>query len=62
MIFGPNFRKNQLCLCNIYAPYNFLSHFDYIQDEKIKNVANLLTFLLSIIIPLVTVILLLYKF
>ena len=35
---------------------------DYIQDEKIKNVANLLTFLLSIIIPLVTIMLLLYKF
>ena len=35
---------------------------DYIQDEKIKNVANLLTFLLSIIIPLITIILLLYKF
>ena len=35
---------------------------DYIHNEKIKNVANLLTFLLSIIIPLVTIILLLYKF
>ena len=35
---------------------------DYIQDEKIKNVANLLTFLLSIVAPLVTIILLLYKF
>ena len=35
---------------------------DYIQDEKIKNVANLLTFLLSIVVPLVTIILLLYKF
>jgi len=35
---------------------------DYIQDEKIKNVANLLTFLLSIIVPVVTIILLLYKF
>ena len=35
---------------------------DYIQDEKIKNVANLLVFLLSIIIPLITIILLLYKF
>ena len=35
---------------------------DYIQDEKIKNVANLLTFLLCIIVPLVTIILLLYKF
>ena len=35
---------------------------DYIQNEKIKNAANLLTFLLSIIIPLVTIILLLLKF
>ena len=35
---------------------------DYIHDEKIKNVANLLTLLLSIIIPLITIILLLYKF
>ena len=35
---------------------------DYIQDEKIKNVANLLTFLLSIIVPAITIILLLFKF
>ncbi len=35
---------------------------DYIHDEKIKNVANLLTLLLSIIVPLITIILLLYKF
>ena len=35
---------------------------DYIRDEKIKNVANLLTSLFSIIIPLITIILLLYKF
>ena len=35
---------------------------DYIQDEKIKNVANFLTFLLIIIVPLITIILLLYKF
>ena len=35
---------------------------DYIQDKKIKNVANLFTFLLSIIVPLITIILLLYKF
>ena len=35
---------------------------DYIHDEKIKNVANILTFLLSIIIPSITIILLLYKF
>ena len=35
---------------------------DYIQDEKTKNVANLLTFIFSIIIPSITIILLLYKF
>ena len=35
---------------------------DYIQDEKIKNVANLLAFILSIIVPSITIILLLYKF
>ena len=35
---------------------------DYIHDEKNKNVANLLITLLSIIIPLITIILLLYKF
>ena len=35
---------------------------DYIQDEKIKNVANLLTLLLSIIVPSITIIFLLYKF
>ena len=34
---------------------------DYIYDEKIKNVANLLALLLSIIIPLITIVLLLYK-
>ena len=34
---------------------------DYIQDVKIKNVANLLALLLSIIIPLITIVLLLYK-
>ena len=35
---------------------------DYIQNEKIKNAVNLLVLLLSIIIPLITIILLLYKF
>ena len=35
---------------------------DYIQNKKIKNVANLLTFILSIIVPSITIILLLYKF
>ena len=34
---------------------------DYIHDEKIKNVANLSTLLLSIIVPLITIVLLLYK-
>jgi len=35
---------------------------DYIENEKIKNVVNLLTLLLSIIIQSITIILLLYKF
>ena len=35
---------------------------DYIHVKKIKNVANILTLLLSIIFPLVTIIFLLYKF
>jgi len=35
---------------------------DYIYNEKIKNVANLLVFLLSITVPSITIILLLYKF
>ena len=35
---------------------------DYIQNEKIKNAVNLLGILLSIIIPSITIILLLYKF
>ena len=35
---------------------------DYIQNERIKNAVNLLGLLLSIIIPSITIILLLYKF
>jgi len=35
---------------------------DYIQNEKIKNAVNILGLLLSIIIPSITIILLLYKF
>jgi len=35
---------------------------DYVHDEKIKNVANLSSLLLIIIVPLITIILLLYKF
>ena len=34
---------------------------DYIHDKKIKNVANLLVLLLSIIVPIITIFLLLYK-
>ena len=34
---------------------------DYIHDEKIKNIVNLLALLLSIIIPLIIIVLLLYK-
>ena len=34
---------------------------DYIHNQKIKNVANILTLILSIIIPLITLILLIYK-
>ena len=35
---------------------------DYIHNQKIKDVANLSTLLLSIIVPLITMFLLLYKF
>jgi len=35
---------------------------DYINNEKIKNVANLLMFLLCIIISFITIIFLIYKF
>ena len=34
---------------------------DYIHNKKIKNAANLLALLLSIIIPVITLILLIYK-
>ena len=34
---------------------------DYIHNQKIKNVANILTLILSIIIPVITLILLIYK-
>jgi len=34
---------------------------DYINNEKIKDVANLLALILSIIIPIITLILLIYK-
>ena len=34
---------------------------DYIQDEKIKDVANILSLILSIIFPVIILILLIYK-
>ena len=34
---------------------------DYIQNQKIKDVANILTVILSIIIPIIILILLIYK-
>ena len=34
---------------------------DYINNKKIKNVANILTSILSIVIPIITLILLIYK-
>jgi len=48
MIFGPNFRKNQLCLYSIYVPYNFLFHLYYIQDDEHSNtIEKFHVFLLS---------------
>ena len=35
---------------------------DYIHDQKIKDVANILVLILSIIIPVIILILLIYKF
>ena len=54
MVFFVGFFHAKISLNEIFE--------DYIHDEKIKNVANLLTLLLSIIIPLITIILLLYQF
>jgi len=34
---------------------------DYIHDQKIKNVANILALMMSIIVPAITLILLIYK-
>ena len=34
---------------------------DYIHDQKIKDVANILALILSIIVPVITLILLIYK-
>ena len=34
---------------------------DYIHDQKIKDVANLLSLILSIVVPVVILILLIYK-
>jgi succinate dehydrogenase / fumarate reductase membrane anchor subunit len=53
MVFFVGFFHAKISLNEIFE--------DYIHDEKIKNVANLLALLLSIIIPLITIVLLLYK-
>ena len=48
MIFDPNFHKNQLCLCSIHVPYNFLFHFYYTQDDERSNtIEKFHVFLLS---------------
>ena len=54
MVFFVGFFHAKISLSEIFE--------DYIHDEKIKNAANFLTLLLSIIVPLITIILLLYKF
>jgi succinate dehydrogenase hydrophobic anchor subunit len=53
MVFFVGFFHAKISLNEIFE--------DYIHDIKIKNVANLLALLLSIIIPLITIVLLLYK-
>ena len=53
MVFFVGFFHAKISLNEIFE--------DYVHDEKIKNVANLLALLLSIIIPLITIVLLLYK-
>jgi len=53
MVFFVGFFHARISLSEIFE--------DYIHDEKIKNVANLLSLFLSIIVPLITVVLLLYK-
>ena len=53
MLFFVGFFHAKISLIEIFE--------DYIHDKKIKNVENILVLLLSILIPLITVVLLLYK-
>ena len=53
MVFFVGFFHAKISLSEIFE--------DYIQNQKIKDVANLLTLILSIIIPLIVLILLIYK-
>ena len=53
IIFFIGFFHAKISLSEIYE--------DYIKDKKIKDVANLLTLILSIILPLITLTLLTYK-
>ena len=53
MVFFVGFFHAKISLNEIFE--------DYIHDKKIKNVVNFLALLLCIIIPLITIVLLLYK-
>ena len=41
MIFGPNFRKNQLYLYSIYDLYIYLFHFCHILDDEHNNIVEI---------------------
>ena len=53
MVFFVGFFHAKISLSEIFE--------DYIHNEKIKNVANILSLILSIIIPVIVLILLIYK-
>jgi len=54
MVFFVGFFHAKISLNEIFE--------DYIHSQKIKDVANILALIMSIIIPAVTIILILYKF
>jgi len=54
MVFFVGFFHAKISLNEIFE--------DYIHSQKIKDVANILSLIMSIIIPAVTIILVLYKF
>ena len=53
MVFFVGFFHARISLNEIFE--------DYIYNQKIKNVANILILILSIIVPIITLILLIYK-